>query len=149
MHNENLLGLLTAPMPVGSGDLLGIVDTDLIIRLSLIGSAFVIELAVLAMLINVIAQIRREKKQDRSESNNRPSQRDELVCLPLNLGGGTQLILGNKNLKPSSSERQKRHGGIGLPNGSALGLGVKLFKFLNNVVGFLRHKNRTMPNVES
>lgn len=65
MNNPNVLGLTANAIGVGSSAVLGIVDIDLIIRLSLLGSALVIECIVLAVLINVIAQIRREKKQDR------------------------------------------------------------------------------------
>jgi hypothetical protein len=130
----NAMTKLIAQPSVESGGLLGSLEIDLIIKLSLLFGALLFEVLALVTGIRIIAEESSEKKKRESQIN-KPSGES------FQLGGRPLLLLGQKNLKPRSAEGQKRHGGVDLVNTAAFGLIMKLLKLLNNVVCFLRHKN--------
>jgi len=132
-------------LAVGSSAVLGIVDWDIIIRSSLLGGMFVCECLVLAVLIHVIRQIHREKKEDECQSNQSPSETNQLVSLPFNFQGRLFLLLRYNN----QQLRHKWHLARRSNGGRIYIAAYHLPQTLYNLMRFRIHKKRTMPNVES
>ena len=91
MNNPNLLGQLAATPPVGSGVLLG--GMDMVIRLSLLGGMFLGEIITLGLCASVLIQLYREKKQNKREDDNSPSEANQHIGLSLHLGSGLQKLI--------------------------------------------------------
>jgi hypothetical protein len=150
MQNENLLGLLTAPTPVGSGVLLGIV---------VIGNTIVIILCLRAAVeFGAILKKHDDDLDNRKNGNgdgenvkpaSEPSKLDCLLHEPrrllLKFVGGLGRLIGK-----SDKQARKLDGNLDLTLWRTIAnLWTKILYLIKNGVGFLIHKKRTMPNVES
>jgi hypothetical protein len=142
MQTNNPCELLTATMPVGSGDLLGIGY--------LLMTGFIIVLVGLLRILWMLHKVIRQYEQTRSQNHQNPSklkksagETDERVCLPLQLLGRLRLLLGNNGVN-------RRHHGmlVSITYSAALVAVHFLYKLLDSLFWKITHKakKRTMPN---
>ena len=79
-----------------SGGWFDSLNWDFIIRCSLLGSALILEIVVMTILIRIITENHREKKEQERKHKKRPSKPDDLLGVPLHNGGRFRLFFRNK-----------------------------------------------------
>jgi hypothetical protein len=140
MNNLNLLGQLTAPTTVGSGDLLGIVVT--LLRCVQIIAALVGVFAII-MMIRSLMPTKHERNLHSADDDQNYGQDNQPKRESLQLGCRIGLLLGNNNGKPTRIEDGAKMLTVGR---IIIFAWTPSLHVLKNLVCFRNHKKRTMPN---
>jgi len=145
MHNANLLGLLTAPTAVGSGDLLGIV-VELIRCVQAI--AALVGVFAIIMMIKSLMPTKHQRNLPNADDDQNNGQDYQPKREPLHLGRRIRLLIGKDSVQSRRLNRDNllNVGGVISVKHQAR---MKWLECLKNLLNFRIHKKRTMPNVQS
>jgi hypothetical protein len=148
MTNELLKLVANSPAgvtAVGSGDLLGIVVE--LIRCVQAVAALVGVFAII-MMIKSLMPTKHERDLSTADDNQNNGQNYQPKRESLHFGCRIRLLLGKYGVQPSRLNRDNLLD-VDMVKPIKLNARMKLAKRIKNVLDFLFHKKRTMPNVES